>query len=32
VVGLMARLFRAQTLLNGESFSLRRFSAALAGH
>ena len=29
IIGLMARLFRAQTLLSGESFSLRRLWGAL---
>jgi ABC-2 type transport system permease protein len=29
LVALMARLFRAQTLLSGESLSLRRLVAAL---
>lgn len=31
VIGLMARLFRAQTMLSGEAVSLKRFWSALAG-
>jgi hypothetical protein len=31
MVWLMARLFRVQTLLSGESLSLRRFLGALQG-